>query len=91
MEEFRRYFDIGVLHHREHWLLERFGKAEGEGLRFVKSELGYLLKHGPASIPSAIARTGLKYAGYRLGRMEGHLPASIKPALSMHRGYWATQ
>ena len=91
VEEFRRYFDIGVLHHREHWLLERFGKPEGEGLRFVKSELAYLLRRNPALVPSAVLRTGLKYAGYRLGRMEQRLPASIKPALSMHRGYWANQ
>lgn len=91
IEEFRRYFDIGVLHHREHWLLERFGKPEGEGLRFVKSEFRYLLRHNPALIPGAIVRAGLKYAGYRLGRMEKRLPASMKPALSMHRGYWAGQ
>ncbi len=91
MDEFRRYFDIGVLHGRGHWLLEQFGKPEGEGLRFVKSELRYLLRHNPALIPSAILRTGMKYAGYRLGRSEARLPDSIKPALSMHPGYWVNQ
>lgn len=90
-QEFRRYFDIGVLHNRESWLLERFGKPEGEGLRFVKSELGYLFRHNAAWIPSAVLRTGLKYFGYRLGRSEERLPDSIKPALSMHPGYWADQ
>ena len=33
IEEFKRYFDIGVFHTREHWILETFGKAEGEGGR----------------------------------------------------------
>ncbi|BBM05676.1 hypothetical protein HAALTHF_27910n [Vreelandella aquamarina] len=27
--EFKRYFDIGVFHHREQWLLAWLGKAEG--------------------------------------------------------------
>ncbi|MFE0678513.1 hypothetical protein ACFW26_34910, partial [Streptomyces sp. NPDC058867] len=36
-EEFRRYFDVGVMHARAPWLLDRFGKAEGEGKRFVQS------------------------------------------------------
>ncbi|PWB53162.1 MAG: rhamnosyltransferase, partial [Nitrosomonadales bacterium] len=37
-EEFRRYFDTGVLHAREKWLLETFGYAEGSGKGFVLSE-----------------------------------------------------
>ena len=91
MQEFRRYFDIGVLHNRESWLLERFGKPEREGLRFVKSELGYLLRHNRALIPGAILRTGMKYLGYRLGRSEGRLPGSVKPTLSMQPSYWTNQ
>jgi rhamnosyltransferase len=91
IQEFRRYFDIGVLHNRESWLLEQFGKPEGEGMRFVKSELSYLLRHNPALIPNSIFRTGLKYVGYRLGRMEERLPYCIKPTLSLNRNYWANQ
>lgn len=34
-QEFKRYFDIGVLHSRERWLLDEFGQASGEGKRFV--------------------------------------------------------
>ena len=36
IEEFKRYFDIGVFHKSEHWILETFGKAEGEGGKYVK-------------------------------------------------------
>lgn len=89
MEEFRRYFDIGVFHCREPWLREWLGSAEGEGARFVRSELGYLLKRAPWRIPEAGLRTLLKYAGYRLGTMEGKLPLRLKRSVSMHRHYWS--
>ena len=88
MDDFRRYFDIGVFHSRNRWLLESFGRAEGEGLRFIKSELAYLLKHEPLSIPSAMLRTLLKYAGYRLGMMEARFSPSAKKKLSMAPYYW---
>lgn len=90
LQEFRRYFDIGVLHAREFWMLDAFGKPEGEGGRFVRSELSYLLNHAPWLIPSALLRTILKYAGYRLGRMESGLPLRIKIACSMHKGFWVS-
>lgn len=87
-QEFRRYFDIGVMHARESWMLDAFGQPEGEGARFVRSELAYLLKQAPWLIPSAILRTGLKYLGYRFGRVEARLPLGLKRYLSMHKGFW---
>ena len=87
-QDFKRYFDIGVLHTREHWLLEEFGQTGGEGLRFVRSELGYLWPRYGWLIPSALVRTALKLLGYKLGKMEGRLSLAWKRRLSMHRGYW---
>jgi rhamnosyltransferase len=87
-EEFRRYFDIGVLHARERWLLEWLGKAEGEGLRFVRSEAAFLVRNAPMRLPEAGLRTLLKYLGYRLGRAESRLPGTTKRRLSMHPHYW---
>lgn len=87
-EDFRRYFDTGVFHAREHWLLAAFGGAGGEGLRFVKSEMLYLLKNAPFLIASGLLRTFLKLLGYRLGRLEALLPLWLKRRCSMHRGYW---
>lgn len=88
VDDFRRYFDIGVFHSRNRWLLESFGKAEGEGLRFVKSEINYLLRNEPLLIPSAIVRTLLKYAGYRIGMLEKNLSTTIKKSLSTAPYYW---
>ena len=87
-EDFQRYFDTGVFHAREAWLLEAFGSASGEGLRFVKSEMGYLVRHAPGRIPEALVRTLLKWLGYRLGRLERFIPLAIKRRMSMFRGFW---
>lgn len=87
-EEFRRYFDIGVLHSRESWLIDQFGSASGEGRRFVTSELKYLLKHGVHRIPSAMARTAAKFLGYRIGRRESGIAPRLKYHLGLNRQYW---
>lgn len=91
IQDFRRYFDIGVLHNREGWLLKEFGQTAGEGRRFVASEASYLWRKQKVLIPSAVLRTVLKLAGYRLGRSEGSLPLTWKRTLSMHRGFWAPE
>lgn len=68
-EEFQRYRVTGRFHREQAWLLENFGKAEGEGLRFVKSECHYLLAHGRwYLLPWAIFRNGCKYVGYFCGQ-----------------------
>lgn len=88
-QEFRRYFDTGVFHARTPWLLEAFGEARGEGLRFVRSELAYVWRYAPTWIPAAIASTLAKWLGYKLGRIEAHLPLALKRWCSMHKGYWS--
>jgi rhamnosyltransferase len=87
-QEFKRYFDIGVLHAREGWLLREFGGASSEGGRFVRSELRYLWYGHAKYIPSALVRTFLKFAGYKLGRNESKLSSRLKRKLSMHAGFW---
>jgi rhamnosyltransferase len=87
-QDFKRYFDIGVLHSRESWLLEEFGQTSGEGRRFVVSELTYLWHHSWWLIPSSLIRTALKLIGYRLGRIENKLSLEWKRKLSMHRSFW---
>lgn len=87
-EEFKRYFDIGTFHSQEAWLIEWLGSAEGEGLRFIRSEAKYLIKHAPLALPSALLRTFSKYLGYRIGRHERQLPTRLKKQLSMHARFW---
>lgn len=87
-EEFRRYFDVGVFHGRNRWLIDTFGAAEGEGLRFIRSELAYLARHDPMQLPSAIIRTFAKYGGYKMGSREAKLSNRWKQRLSMQPFYW---
>ena len=84
-QEFKRYFDMGVFLRKERWILDTFGKAEGEGLRFVRSELAYLRDKGLYHlVPASVARAGAKWLGYRLGHVHTSLPRSIIKRLSMH-------
>ena len=69
-QEFRRYFDTGVYHHRESWLRDQFGTPSGEGKRFVISELKYLFPRYMNLIPLALLRTISKASGYQLGLRE---------------------
>jgi len=88
-QEFKRYFDVGVMHSRERWLLEEFGHANGEGKRFVLSEMRYLWQRSAWQIPSAVFRTGIKFLGYRMGRIEARLTPGLKRHLSMHSKFWS--
>ena len=87
-EEFRRYFDQGVFHARESWIRENFGGAGGEGLRYVKSELGFLGLSRLHQWPAAILRNACKLLAYKLGQLEQHLPIWLKIKMSMHKRYW---
>ncbi len=89
-EEFRRYFDTGAFHNQQRWLIDKFGEPGGYGLKFVKSELSYLLRNSPQYIPEAILRTISKYIAYKLGRHEKNIPDKLKFRLSMNRQYWQT-
>ncbi|SDA81998.1 MULTISPECIES: glycosyltransferase family 2 protein [unclassified Janthinobacterium] len=89
-EEFKRYFDIGVLHGREPWLLSNFGKVGGEGMRYLRSEMRFLMASAWYIIPSALIRTACKFAGYKIGRYERLLPTKLKKMFSMYKVYWLT-
>lgn len=88
LQEFKRYFDIGVFHARESWIRKNFGKAEGEGKRFVMAEFSYIIKHCPHRLFEMILRDGMKFLGYRLGLCERKINNSCKKRLSMTSRYW---
>lgn len=88
MQEFRRYFDTGVFHAEEPWIRKSFGVAEGEGKRFVLSEIRYILSHKPWLIISMVMRDGMKFLGYKMGISYRSLPCSIIKNVSMMKSYW---
>ncbi len=88
-EEFRRSFDIGVLHAIENWLPDTFGRAEGEGLRYIKYEIGVILQQKKIHLlPLFFCRNFTKFIGYKLGSKYDTLPRWLLPRLSMNSGWW---
>jgi cellulose synthase/poly-beta-1,6-N-acetylglucosamine synthase-like glycosyltransferase len=84
-QEFKRYFDLGVFFEKQRWLLDKFGRPEGEGVRFVRSELSYLTSQGLLHLlPISLMRAGAKLIGYRLGHYYTHLPRAVLKRVSMH-------
>lgn len=89
IEEFKRYFDIGVFHQEQRVVLSQFSKAESEGFKYVIKECGYLARNGHIMlIPQQLVRTVVKYIGYKMGRAESRLPIALKRRLSMHPSFW---
>ena len=88
-QEFKRYFDIGVFHKSNNWILEEFGKPEGEGIRYIKSEFKFLIYNRAYwLVPEFIARNVLKFTGYKLGYNYDKIPRDILKKLSMHSTWW---
>lgn len=84
-----RYFDIGVFM-RTH--ADELGAAatSGDGLRFVRSQLAWLVRNGhAAALPLAVAEAAAKWLGYQLGRRHDRLPHAWRPRLSMHPRWWS--
>lgn len=88
LEEFQRYFDMGVFHAREPWIRQQFGGAGDEGMRYVKSELRFLGLRRLYLWPSALLRNVVKLLGYKLGQQEAGLPIRLKRKLGMYKRYW---
>lgn len=88
-DEFCRYFDIGVFHDTQKWLLDSYGGTGGRGLDYIQSGLTYLWRRRSyRMIGDFMVRVVLKFCGYRLGRTHRLLPTKLAAQLSMNRGWW---
>ena len=76
----RRYFDIGVMLAREPWLLETFGKPEGEGARFVRSEPAYLLQHAPLLVAIGLVENHVETGRFPDGQSGARLSSVVETA-----------
>ncbi|HEX8712108.1 MAG TPA: glycosyltransferase [Terracidiphilus sp.] len=88
LQEAQRYFDFGVLHAQLPELMNHFGSAEGEGARFVASELRFMAANAPRLLAQVAVRNATKYLTYRLGRMFARLPRRLCRSLSMTKVFW---
>lgn len=91
-EDFRRYFDMGVFHRRESRLLEQFGTAEKEGMRYLAEELWTIISgRSVVYLPQWCGRTLMKFLGYFLGKRYVHLPCAVAVWCSLNRRWWRRQ
>lgn len=71
IEEMRRYIKIGYFYEKEKWIIKEFGKINREGIRFIASEIKYLIKNNrPDLIVSSIIRNAGKYISYKTGTIQ---------------------
>ncbi len=88
-QDFRRYFDMGVFHQKENWLLKEFGKAEGQGIKYIKSEFAFIKKNKRLDLlPEFVLRIFAKYFGYKLGRHYTLWPKSLNKKMSLNSSWW---
>jgi rhamnosyltransferase len=88
VQEMQRYFDSGVLYAQFPDITRTLGSLEGEGMRFVLSELRHVSAVAPWSLPEVIVRNIARYIGYRLGRAFRRLPRRVRRGCSLTKGYW---
>jgi len=96
LQDFQRMFDTGVFHAQNPWLLQNFGKAEGEGAKLVKSQWAYLKAqasqpHHPNFLQGMVqllSANALKLMGYKLGRAYQWLPKALVKKFAMNKVFW---
>jgi rhamnosyltransferase len=98
IQDFQRMFDTGVFHAQNPWLLQSFGKAEGEGLKLVRSQWSFLMaQSGQVNQPPVVqgvlqwlTSNAFKWLGYKLGHVHRYLPTALVKKFSMHKAFWNT-
>jgi rhamnosyltransferase len=78
----------GVLHAQLPELLRELDEPEGDGLRFVKSELHCMTASAPWLLPKVVIRNAAKHLGYSLGRVFNKLPNHMRRRLSKTKPHW---
>jgi rhamnosyltransferase len=88
-EEFTRYFDIGVFHQTQSWMLEALGTVEGEGVKFALGQIAFLWeKKSYTQVTKSLLMSAAKFTGYKLGKNHTKLSQKLNIRLSMHKGYF---
>lgn len=91
IQDFKRYFDIGVFHKQTSFLYKQFGKPSGEGLRFLLNEFVYVFSERPWCIPSVLAEVISKYVGHKLGLSYRYIPRRIRSKIGLNKKYWMNE
>lgn len=90
LQDFQRMFDTGVFHAQNPWLLQSFGKAEGEGAKLVRSQWQSLQQqpHFMQGLLQWLSTNALKILGYKLGLAHQWLPLALTKKFAMNKVFW---
>ncbi|MCW5212895.1 glycosyltransferase family 2 protein [Desulfobulbus sp. TB] len=89
VQDFKRYFDIGVLHTTQAKHLLRHGGPAGAGRKYVLSELKLIAqKKKYYLLPASFFRNLCKFIAYKVGRKFKMLPTRWSARLSMNPSWW---
>ncbi len=93
LQDFQRMFDTGVFHAQNPWLLQSFGKAEGEGAKLVRSQWQSLQQqpHFMQGLLQWLSTNALKLLGYKLGLAHQWLPKALVKKFAMNKVFWQSQ
>jgi rhamnosyltransferase len=70
-KQFERYYAIASSLRHNNWIFE-YVRPEGEGLRFLREQVRFVLKRRRYLwIPYIFLESAAKYAGYRIGLIAG--------------------
>jgi rhamnosyltransferase len=88
VQEFKRYFDTGLIRSQYRDLFLRQSRDEARGSSFFQAMIRELFRARPYLIPYAILQTTMKYLGYRIGFHAAHMPIWLKARLSSQDYFW---
>jgi rhamnosyltransferase len=89
IQDFKRYFDIGVLHETQAEHMLRHGGPAGAGKKYILSELALMAeKKKYYLLPESFLRNLCKFIAYKLGRRFEMLPSGWPARFSMNPGWW---
>jgi len=89
LEEFNRYFDIGVFHATTPFLLVNFSSPNKEGVKYLISELKYAFNNGGILwFSNSLIRSFLKICAYKLGTQHLKININLCRVMSMNKNYW---
>lgn len=90
VQEFRRYFDTGLMRRHYRDLLLRDADDGRRGAGFIRAMLRELAHSRPQLIPYALAQAASKFLGYKIGFYAVSAPPSLQRRFSSQDYYWVS-
>lgn len=89
VQEFKRYFDVGVFHAMNPWIFKTFNGHISDCVKYLQSAIIYCInRHAYCTIPRAIASVFIGYFGFFIGKHYKLIPNTIRKKISMYNNFW---